>query len=144
MRAVDTNVLVRFLVQDDEEQAQIVNALFADAETSKHPLFVSTLVVLEVIWVLKAVYDVPRDAILLSLNELLSMSALGFQDQSVIRAFVAAAHGNTFDLSDMLIGQVAVGAGCETTLTFDKKAAKSPHFKYMLNWNSHDLPEVRS
>ena len=128
MKAVDTNVLVRFLVQDDETQAQIATSLLNDAETLKQPLFVSNVVVLELMWVLRSVYEVPREEILDSLNELLSMMALEFQDSLVVRDFVTSAQNNTYDLADLLISQVARGKGCATTLTFDKKAAKAPYF----------------
>ena len=128
MNALDTNVLVRFLVQDDDQQTQVVNTMLADAETQKQPLFVSSLVVLELIWVLKSAYEVPRAVILDSLNELLSLSVLEFQDQLAIRDFVVGAQDNSYDLSDLLIGQIGCYSGCETTLTFDKKAAKSPQF----------------
>ena len=128
MKAIDTNVLVRFLVQDDEKQAQIATQLLAEAETNKQPLFVSNVVVLELIWVLRSVYEVPRDEILGSLNELLSMMALEFQDSVIVRDFVTSAYGNTYDLVDLLIAQVAKGKGYDITLTFDKKAAKAPHF----------------
>lgn len=129
MKAIDTNVLVRFLVQDDEAQSAIVNKLFTEAETNKHPLFVSTLVLLEMMWVLQSVYSVARQDILLSIDELLSMSALAFQEQAMVRGFLAQAKNNTFDLSDLLIGQSAMHSGCDMTLTFDKKAAKSSYFK---------------
>ena len=128
MKAVDTNVLVRFLIQDDEIQTQIVTQILSEAEETKQPLFVSQTVVLELIWVLKSAYEVTRQDILTSINELLSMSALEFQGQQVVRDFVTASNDNTYDLSDLLISQVAKGDGCDTTLTFDKKAAKSPLF----------------
>ena len=128
MKAVDTNVLVRFLIQDDEIQTQIVTQILSEAEEAKQPLFVSQAVVLELIWVLKSAYEVSRQDILLSINELLSMSALEFQGQQIVRDFVTASHDNTYDLSDLLISQVAKGQGCDTTLTFDKKASKSPLF----------------
>lgn len=128
MKAVDTNVLVRFLVQDDETQAQIATNLLNDAEMLKQPLFVSNVVLLELMWVLRSVYDVPREAILSSLNELLSMMALEFQDSLIVRDFVTSAQNNTYDLADLLISQIAHKKGCSTTLTFDKKAAKAPYF----------------
>ena len=131
MTGLDTNVLVRFLVQDDAVQAQKVNALFTDTEANKQPLFVSTVVVLELMWVLKTAYAVPREAILQSLSELLSMSVLEFQDQTAIRAFIVSAGNNTYDLSDLLIGQMSLAVGCDTTLTLDKKAGKSPYFKIL-------------
>ena len=131
MKAVDTNILVRFLVQDDEKQTATVNALLKAAETDKQPLFVSTVVVLELMWVLKSAYNVPRTDILHSLNELLSTAALKFQDQLAVRDFATQAQNNNYDLSDLLIGQIAKNSECDTTLTFDKKAAKSPNFTYL-------------
>lgn len=128
MKALDTNVLVRFLVQDDEQQTRVVNALLSDAETRKEVLFVSNVVVMEIIWVLKSAYGASRDDILLALNELLSMSVLEFQDQPAVRDFVTSAQGNTYDLADLLIAQVGQIKGCDTTLTFDKKAAESLWF----------------
>lgn len=142
MKALDTNVLVRFLVQDDQKQASIANQLLIDAEATKQPLFVSQLVVLELLWVLKSVYEVSRSDILIALNELLSMSALEFQDQRVVRDFIIDAQHNSYDLPDALIAQVAYGRGCDTTLTFDKKAAKSSFFtklqysNHLLTWDS--------
>lgn len=128
MKAIDTNVLVRFLVQDDEKQTQVSTQLLTDAEADKQPLFVSNVVVLELMWVLRSIYEVPREEILSSLSDLLSMMALEFQDSLVIRDFVSSAQNNTYDLADMLVSQVAKGKGCDTTLTFDKKAAKAPCF----------------
>lgn len=128
MKALDTNVLVRFLVRDHEEQFKVVNTMLVDAEADKEVFFVSNVVVLEVMWVLKSAYGAMRDDILLALNELLSMSVLEFQDQPAVRDFVISAQGNSYDLADLLIAQVGEIKGCDTTLTFDKRAAKSPWF----------------
>lgn len=82
-------------------------------------------------WVLKSSYAIPRNDILASLSELLSMAALEFQDQLIVRSFVIGAQDNNYDLADLLIAQVARGKGCETTLTFDEKAAKSLYFNQL-------------
>ena len=137
MNALDTNVLVRFLVQDDVQQSEIVNIIFASAETHKQPLFVTSTVVLELMWVLKSAYDIPRAVILDALNELLSLTVLEFQDQLAIRDFVVGAQDNNYDLSDLLIGQIGLFSGCNTTLTFDKKAAKSPQFTNVMGSEIH-------
>lgn len=131
MQALDTNVLVRFLVQDDDTQVAIVTQRFAIAEAERQPLYVSLLVVLEIIWVLESAYRVERNDLLTALTELLSMPALQFESPPVLRAFIQSARNNTFDLSDLLIGQAGHHADCETTLTFDKKAAKSPLFEHL-------------
>lgn len=92
------------------------------------PLFVRQAVVLELVWVLTSAFKVSRPDTLAALSELLSMSALGFQDQSIIRDFLVGAHTNTCDLPDLLIAQIARRKDCETTLTFDEEAAKTSLF----------------
>jgi len=79
MKALDTNVLVRFLVKDDAEQAQQVYKLFKQAENHQQRLFVPILVVLETIWVLQAVYGVDDQDILAVMNDLLLMPVLLFK-----------------------------------------------------------------
>ena len=129
MKALDTNVLVRFLVKDDAEQAQQVYRLFKEAENRQQRLFVPILVVLETIWVLQAVYDVDDPDILAALNDLLMMPVLLFEAPPVLHAFIVAAKGNNFDLADLLIAHSARGLNCDTVLTFDKKAAKFSGFE---------------
>lgn len=129
MNALDTNVLIRFLIQDDAAQAEKVNRLFEQAELAKDRLHVPLLLVLEVIWVLESVYAVSRGDILQALGELLSMPVLSFEKQDVIRAFITAAVDNNHDLSNILIAQSALENGCKLTLTFDKRAANSSFFQ---------------
>lgn len=129
MKALDTNVLVRFLVKDDAGQAQQVYNLFKQAENQQQRLFVPILVVLETIWVLQAVYSVDDLDILAALNDLLLMPVLLFEAQSVLHTFIGAARGNNFDLADLLIAHSARGLNCESVLTFDKKAAKFAGFE---------------
>lgn len=129
MKAVDTNILVRFLVGDDEQQAKTVYNIFKMAELSKRELFVPMLVILELIWVLESAYEVSREDILDSISELQLMPILKFQQPSAMQLFIRSAQGNKFDLSDLLIASCAKDQGCETVLTFDKKASKSNLFE---------------
>ena len=129
MKALDTNVVVRFLVKDDAGQARQVYKLFKQAESDQQRLFVPILVVLETIWVLQAVYDVKDLDILAALSDLLLMPVLLFEAQSVLHTFIEAAKGSNLDLADLLIAHSAQGQQCETVLTFDKKAAKFAGFE---------------
>jgi predicted nucleic-acid-binding protein len=129
MKGLDTNILVRFLVGDDEIQAQKVYNLFKKAESSKEELFVTMLVVLELIWVLESVYEITRIEILDSVSELLLMAIIRFENQSALQQFTSSAQGNRYDLSDLLIAHSSKLQGCETVLTFDKKASKSNLFE---------------
>ena len=131
MKALDTNVLVRFLVRDNEKQAKSVYRKFKKAETNKEILFVPVLVVLETIWVLESVYGVTRPEILDSIDELLLMPILEFEAQSAIRSFVSSARETKMDLSDLLIAHSAKSSGCECVITFDKRASNFRLFELL-------------
>ncbi|MBL4653730.1 MAG: type II toxin-antitoxin system VapC family toxin [Flavobacteriales bacterium] len=129
MKALDTNILVRFLTNDDEKQAKKVYALFKQAEQSKETLFVPQLVVLELIWVLESAYQVSRKHIIDVIGGLLLMSILQFENQHAIQQWCQAAQKNKADLSDLLIAYTAKANQCSTVLTFDKKAANVDVFE---------------
>jgi predicted nucleic-acid-binding protein len=129
MKALDTNVLVRFLVKDDERQSEVVYRAFKQAETDKNTFFVPLLVVLETLWVLDSVYNIARNGILDSINEVLLMPILKFEAQATIQRFILLARENKIDLSDMLIACSAKLSGCKSVLTFDKKASRFEDFE---------------
>ncbi len=131
MKALDTNVLVRFLVKDDEQQAKAAYNKFKQAEANKQVFFIPMLVVLETVWVLESVYAVKRQKILEAIEELLLMPILEFEAQSAIRSFVSSARENKADLSDLLIAHSARFAGCECVLTFDKRASYLDFFEIL-------------
>lgn len=128
MKALDTNILVRFLIQDDPNQCARVNRLFESTEQDKAVLYVSLLVTLELIWVLQSVFVVERDAILGAIDALLQMPVLRFEKQPVVREFVSRATQSNGGLADLLIGESCRASGCEAVLTFDKGAAKNSPF----------------
>ena len=128
MVGVDTNIIVRFLVGDDEKQANKVYKLFKSIENDKDELFVPTLVILELIWVLESVYEIVRSDILDSVSQLILMPIFKFENLTVIQKFIFEAQQSKFDLSDLLIAHSANINGCEVILTFDKKASKYKYF----------------
>ena len=129
MKAIDTNILIRFLIGDDELQAKKVYTIFKKAESEKKELFVPILVILEMVWVLESVYDIPRSEILDSINDLLLMPIFKFDQLPALQQFVHSAQGNTYDLSDLLIAHSAKTNGCETVITLDKKVSKFQLFE---------------
>ncbi|MFH2045933.1 MAG: type II toxin-antitoxin system VapC family toxin [Pseudomonadota bacterium] len=131
MKAVDTNILIRFLIGDDELQAKQVYTIFKKAESEKEVLFVPLLVILEMVWVLESVYNISRVEILDSINDLLSMPIFKFDQLSTLQQFAHSAQGNNHDLSDLLIAHSAKTNGCETVITFDKKASKFQLFELL-------------
>ena len=128
MTAVDTNILVRFLVRDDLEQARKVRDRFRSAEANNEILWVSQLVLIELIWVLESAYSKSRKEIVSALQDLRLIHILEFEaGNAVDRMLVDSAKYNA-DLSDILIANTAVQSGCKTAITFDRKAAKLPIF----------------
>ena len=129
MKAIDTNIIVRFLVGDDEQQSQRAYQLFKNAESAKKELFVHLLVILEVVWVLESVYEIEREKIIEALRELMLMPVLRFEQQPAIQKFLQNAQKNSHDLSDLLIAHSAGEQGCEAVITFDKKASQYSLFE---------------
>lgn len=128
MKALDTNILVRFLVADDEIQTKQVYTLFKKTENNDKSLFVPVLVMLDVILVLESVYNISRDDILKGLSKLILMPILKFENRDAIQSFIYYSRDSDYDLSDLLIASTAKQEGCETVLTFDKKASDSKYF----------------
>lgn len=129
MTAVDTNVLVRFLVNDDQAQARLVRNRFKRAEQARETLLIPLLVVLETIWVLDSAYDVARGEIISTLGELLLMPIFQFENRAAVQALVYIAPAGNLDLADLLIAEAARLTGCQEILTFDKKATKHEMFR---------------
>jgi len=129
MKGLDTNILVRFLVGDDEIQARKVYKIFKIAEAEKQEFYVPLLVILELIWVLESVYEISRKEILASLSDLRLMPILKFEHQSVLQHFLKNAQENKYDLPDLLIAHSADEQGCEAVITFDKKASRHHLFE---------------
>lgn len=131
MTALDTNILVRFLVRDDESQARAVYTRLKRAEADREALFVPLLVVLETIWVLESAYGQSRQQVIGALDELKDMPILEFEKPGVLESFITQARKSGMDLSDLLLALEAQSCGCSEMLTFDKKAAKHPPFRLL-------------
>ena len=131
MRALDTNVIVRFLVADDPEQAAKVRSLFQEAEDHREKLFVSIAVILEAVRVLRAGYRVPRSAVLDAIEKLMGLSFLEFEASERMKRWVIAVRQSHLDPADLLIGQTAQDHGCTVTLTLDRKSARSELFELL-------------
>jgi predicted nucleic-acid-binding protein len=129
VKALDTNVLVRFLVNDDKKMAAKAVQLLNRAHDRGDQFFVSTPVLLEMLWVLRAVYGLSRKDILDAYEKLTSMPVLQFESSDLVHAFVHTGGATGLDLSDILIGLHHKDLGCDKTLTLDKGAAKYDLFE---------------
>jgi predicted nucleic-acid-binding protein len=117
--ALDTNVLVRFIVEDDEEQARRARELIEDQFDRGMPCFVPDIVVAELVWVLGFSYDVARDRIASLLRELLSARQLRFDSSDRLSRALKAYTLGKGDFADYLIREQARASGCQAVATFD-------------------------
>ena len=131
MNAIDTNVLVRFLVNDDRVQSAKVRQLFAIAERERAMFYVPLLVLLKTIWVLESAYQVKRSDMIETIAELLLMPVLQFEQREAVQSVLAIVADALLDLPDALIAQSALYQGCYSVLTFDQKAARGPGFELL-------------
>lgn len=128
MIALDTNVLVRFLVEDDAAQSRAATAVITRAGRTDEPLFVADIVLCEVVWVLSASYAAPKGEIVAAIRKLLHARQLAFRASDVlVRALESYAAG-TGDFADYVVQEDARAAGCDSVLTFDKALLKEPGF----------------
>ena len=128
MIGIDTNVLVRFLVRDDEHQFERARRLLKRGIGGGEPVFISHLVLLETEWVLRSRYGVTKTAIVAALNALLDASALQFEDERSIEEAVFTWKDSTAEFADCLINAHHRALGCRATTTFDAKALKLSGF----------------
>lgn len=123
MNAVDTNVLVRYLVRDDLEQYRIA-ADFLNRRTADDPAYVSLIVVVELVWVLRRLYRYSREQVHAALVYLLETAELAFEEEQYVSTLLNQDVGKRGDIADHLIVFSAFRAGCSRTVTFDRDASK--------------------
>ena len=128
MLGIDTNVLVRFLVRDDESQFEKARKLIKREVTAGRRVFVSQLVLLEIEWVLRSRYDLSKVEIIAAISGLLDATDVQFEDEPAIEAALFVWKESTVDFADCLIGAQNKRLGCRATATFDLRAAKLSGF----------------
>ena len=122
MRAVDTNVIVRLLEQDDPRQAATAAAFLK----AGGPVWVSHLILAETVWVLEDVYQRTRREILQALDALIDNQVIHIQGPEIVKAAVEAFRSSRADFSDCLALEIARAHGHLPLATFDKAFAKLP------------------
>lgn len=128
MLGVDTNVLVRFLVRDDEAQFDKARKLIKREVAAGRRIFVSQLVLLETEWVLRSSYGLPKNQIVDTLSRLLDTTDVRFEEEPVIEEALFIWRDVAADFADCLIGTQNRRLGCRATATFDVKASRLPEF----------------
>jgi predicted nucleic-acid-binding protein len=129
MIGLDTNVLIRYLTQDNPVQSAKATEILERRLTPKNMGFVSVVAMVETVWVLDRAYGLTAQEIATAVERLLQVEVLAIEnEQEIFTAMVALKHGRG-SFADALIAELGARAGCTHTLTFDQEALRLPSFE---------------
>ena len=123
MIGLDTNVLVRYIMQDDAKQSPIATRLVESLSAST-PGFVPLVSIVELAWVLSSAYELDRTQLIEAFEGLLRTKEIVVDRAELVWSALRVFRGDNTDFADCLIERTAASAGCERTMTFDRDAAK--------------------
>jgi predicted nucleic-acid-binding protein len=128
MIGIDTNVLVRFLVRDDQRQFEKAQRLIRRESARGETVLISLLVLLEAEWVLRSRYALPKSEILRAFGGLLDSMEFAIEDEPSVEQALFVWKDSTAEFADCLIGARHLNLGCRATASFDARALRLPGF----------------
>jgi predicted nucleic-acid-binding protein len=131
MIGLDTNVVVRYLAQDDPVQSPKATQIFERRLTEQDHGFISLVTMVETVWVLDTVYGLPAQEIAQAVERMLQADTLVVQNEQEVFTAVVALKTGRGSFADALVGALGAWAGCGSTLTFDRKAARLQGFEVL-------------
>ena len=131
MIGLDTNVVVRYLTQDDPVQAARATEVIEDAAERGDRLFLSGVVLCELVWVLESAYGYERAEVTDVVERVLRTTQFEFDHKDQLWQAWQDYRTGKGDFSDYLIGRLGHAAGCRETLTFDRALERSPLFRLL-------------
>lgn len=129
MIGIDTNILVRYLAQDDPVQSPRARQIIERLLSAQDPGFISLVTITETVWVLRSSYAMTDQAIAAALELILRVQTLFVQNEREVATAMIALRTGVASFDDALIGALGRWAGCSHTVTFDRKAARLPDFR---------------
>ena len=130
MIGLDSNLLVRYVTQDDPVQSSVATRLF-ESLTPEEPGFVSLVALIEMVWVLRSSYEASRAQIQRVLEMLLRARGIVIEQSALVWMALGAYSRGNADFGDYLIAGSGREAGCEHTWTFDRDAASTAGMKLL-------------
>lgn len=131
MIGLDTNLLVRYLAQNDPVQSSKVTEVMERRLTEENPGFVSIVALVETVWVLEHAYGLTSIEIATVIERLLQAEVLVLQSETEVFAAAAAVKEGRGAFADAIIAELGTAANCSYTLTFDRKTLRLPAFKLL-------------
>jgi predicted nucleic-acid-binding protein len=131
VKGLDTNVLVRYLTEDDPVQARRAAAWITTAVARGERCYISPVVLCELAWVLRAAYRISKADLLLTLDRVLATTQFVIGEKDVVRAAVETYRAGRAEFADYLIGALHQDAGCDRTATFDRRLRGTAPFQVL-------------
>lgn len=128
MQGLDTNVIVRYVTEDNREQFRRADAVFTAAASTGDKLFINAIVLCELVWVLRSAYKETRERIVPVIEALLETPEVVVEDADLARRALADWQSGTGDFADCFISRRNQRSGCQTTLSFDKALTRNALF----------------
>ena len=128
MIGIDTNILVRYITQDDDVQSGIATEFIENYCSNGNKIFVNHLVICELVWVLKKCYKVSKPKTITIIQHILQISQFSIENAQIIWQALTDYKKGSADFSDYVVGRTNILNNCDETITFDKRASKSKGF----------------
>lgn len=123
MIGLDTNILVRYIVEDDPKQTKLSRHVIEKQLNPKKPGFINQIVLCELVWVFESIYKIPRNDIAATLQRVLETNAFVVERADLAWRALEQYRGNQ-DFADVLIALTNTAYKCDYTITFDQGAAR--------------------
>jgi predicted nucleic-acid-binding protein len=131
LKGLDTNVLVRAVVEDDARQSALARHFLERESTPEAPSFINRIVLCELVWVLETSYDYPRAQVADILEKILLTTAFVVENAHQALTALRAYREGRIGFADGLLGTTNRAHGCETTVTFDRGASRLDVFELL-------------
>jgi predicted nucleic-acid-binding protein len=128
MIGLDSNIVVRYLVQDDPDQSQRATEIIERRLSARNPGFISVVAIAETVWVLDRAYRFSDEDIVAAVEGMLQSDVLVVEREQQVFAAMVALKEARGSFADALIGALGAAAGCSATLTFDRRALRLSEF----------------
>jgi predicted nucleic-acid-binding protein len=128
---LDTNVIVRYIVQDDAKQAAAATRLFEGSLSAEQPGVITLVTICEIAWVLSQCYGAEKARIRGVIEALLGSRQLLVEQSELVWKALRTWGNTSADFSAALVGETLAAQGCEKVMTFDKAAARLPGFELL-------------
>ena len=129
MIGLDTNIIVRYLTQDDPDQSRKASLEIEKGLSDGLMFFISDIVVCELVWVLETAYEYERREIIPVLENILRTKQFQFENKDLLWKSLTDYRNKKGDFADHLIGHVGYKSGCQDTITFDAELKNNPIFR---------------